>query len=376
MKFYIQKNNKIFIILPLITFVLFSLFFINKEIENNKRFLHKITEIFNKEGKVNINAIESILDLKKKEQKKIKIINKSTIHVGFTLDKGFLLQTMITVASIMATQSNNTKIIFHFGVVQNFTSLHMLKIYQLRNKLNNLTEFNFYYLKGAIEKMKGFHPKGEACPGKFELTELLPNNVERLLLFDAGDVLIFRDLKELYNYDMKNYWVLGTPEPIGIFMNRKYNLTKFVNIGSLLINVKKLKIHQFWNLYTKNKNLKLSGAKDQSLFNILIPDKYKDYIPFKFGGLSPFKNDKNSDKLLFTDHGQKKLLKSKMNLPFPKDTHLQVTAQLYNPVFIHQWNGKWFKGKGLSIFRNLAKYFINIAGIWNEVCKTIPGYCK
>ena len=338
--------------------------------------MHKITEIFNKEGKVNINEIESILDFKKKEQKKIKIINKSTIHVGFTLDKGFLLQTMITVASIMATQSNSTKIIFHFGVVQNFTSLHMLKIYQLRNKLNNLTEFNFYYLKGAIEKMKGFHPKGEACPGKFELTELLPNNVERLLLFDAGDVLIFRDLKELYNYDMKNYWVLGTPEPIGIFMNRKYNLTKYVNIGSLLINVKKLKIHQFWNLYTKNKNLKLSGAKDQSLFNILIPDKYKDYIPFKFGGLSPFMNDKNSDKLLFTDHGQKKLLKSKINLPFPKDTHLQVTAQLYNPVFIHQWKGKWFKGKGLSIFRNLAKYFINIAGIWNEVCKTIPGYCK
>lgn len=376
MKFYLQKNNKIFIILPLITFVFFSLFFINKEIENNKRFLHKITEIFNKEGKVNINEIESILDFKKKQQKKIKIFNKNTVHVGFTLDKGFLLQTMITVASIMATQSNNTKIIFHFGVIQNFTSFHMFKIYQLRNKLNNLTEFNFYYLKGAIEKMKGFHPKGEACPGKFELTELLPNNVERLLLFDAGDVLIFRDLKELYNYDMKNYWVLGTPEPIGIFMNRKYNLTKYVNIGSLLINVKKLKINQFWNLYTKNKNLKLSGAKDQSLFNILIPDKYKDYIPFKFGGLSPFMNDKNSDKLLFSDHGQKKLLKSKINLPFSKDTHLQITAQLYNPVFIHQWKGKWFKGNGLSIFRNLAKYFINLAGIWNEVCKTIPGYCK
>lgn len=63
---------------------------------------------------------------------------------------------MITVSSIISTQNNKTKIIFHFGVVNNFTSCHMLKIYELKNKLNNLTEFNFYYLKGVIEKLKVF----------------------------------------------------------------------------------------------------------------------------------------------------------------------------------------------------------------------------
>jgi lipopolysaccharide biosynthesis glycosyltransferase len=64
-----------------------------------------------------------------------------------------------------------------------------------------------------MKKMNNFHKKGEACPGKFELPQLLPNSVEKVLLFDAGDVIVLKDLTELYNYDMKNHWVLGLPEP-------------------------------------------------------------------------------------------------------------------------------------------------------------------
>ena len=370
-KYNFKKKTIKLIIIFVLTIIFFHKFFNNKL--KKKIFLFKIKERFNKEGKVNINEIESIIE-KKKYLDNINI-NTNTINVGFTLDPGFILQTMITVSSILSTQNNKTKIIFHFGVVNNFTSCHMLKIYELKNKLNNLTEFNFYYLKGAIEKMKGFHHKGEACPGKFELPELLPDNIERLLIFDAGDVLILRDLTELYNYDMKGFWVLGAPEPDGIINNIHYNITKYLNIGSLLLNVKKLKKYKFWNQYTKNRYLKLNGAKDQALFNILIPDKYKDYIPYRFGGLSPFNSDQNSDKLNYADYGLKKLLKINFALPFPNSTLLRITAQLYNPVFIHQWNGKWFRGRGLSIFRNLAKYFIKKAGIWNELCIINPGYC-
>ena len=53
--------------------------------------------------------------------------------------------------------------------------------------------------------MKNFHEKGEACPGKFELPQLLPDSVEKILLFDAGDLIVLKDLTELYNYDMKDY---------------------------------------------------------------------------------------------------------------------------------------------------------------------------
>ena len=177
----------------------------------------------------------------------------------------------------MTTQKNTTKIRFHFGVTNNFTSKHMIKMYQLRNRINNLTEFNFYYLKGAMQKMKNFHSKGEACPGKFELPELLPNDVNRLIIFDAGDVLILRDLTEFYNYNMDKYWALGPPEPHCIFaIIKRTNITKYLNIGSILLNVNEFKKNKFWNLYTKNRNMTLFGQPDQTLFNIILPDDKKN----------------------------------------------------------------------------------------------------
>ena len=278
----------------------------------------------------------------------------------------------------MATQDKATKIIFHFGVVKNFTSYHMIKIYGLRKKINNLTEFNFYYLKEAMEKMNNFHPSGEACPGKFELPQLLPNNVQKLLLFDAGDILIFRDLSELYNYEMKEFWVLGTPEPSQIKYNKEYNITKYLNIGSLLFNVNELKKNNFWEIYTKNRYLNLHGQPDQGLFNIICPDNKKDYFPFRFGGLTPFTSDKDSDELKYSNYGMKEWLESDFSKSFPENpgSEERIAVQLYNPLFIHQWSGKWHDGNGLSIFRHLSKYFIKLAGIWDELCYLKPGYCK
>ena len=303
---------------------------------------------------------------------------KNIIHIGFTLDPEYILQTMLTITSIMATQDKTTKIIFHLGVIKNFTAQKMIKMYKLKEKINNLTEFNFYYLKGAMSKMKKFHSKGEACPGKFELPELLPDNIDKLIIFDAGDVLVFRDLSELYNYDMKEYWVLGTPEPVGISLSSKYyNITKYLNIGSILLNVKELKKNKFWDIYTKNKGLKLIGAPDQALFNILVPDNKKNYFPFRFGGITPFKNDKSFDKYIFNDFGIRKWISSNLSNSLPEKPKNQnnFVVQLYNSVFIHQFSDKWNKGSGLSIYRNLAKYFINLAGIWDEICKIEPGYC-
>ena len=344
---------------------------------DNKKFIIEIEKEFSKNGKVNINKIENEIKCIKYNNSMTEK-NNNTINIGFTLDPRYILQTMLTMTSIMATQRRTTKIIFHLGVVNNFTAKNMIKIDELRRKINNLTEFNFYYLKGAMEKMKHFHSKGEACPGKFELPELLSNDIDKLFIFDAGDVLVFRDLTELYNYNMEEYWALGTPEPTGIILCSKYyNLTKYLNIGSILLNAKELKKNNFWDTYTKNRYLKLIGAPDQALFNILIPDNKKGYFPLRFGGIAPFLNDKDFDNLKIMEMGMSKWLMSELgnSLPEYKKNQSNYIVQLFNPVFIHQFSEKWKDGSGLSIYRNLAKYFINLAGISDELCKIEPGYC-
>ena len=277
---------------------------------------------------------------------------------------------------MIISQKDSTKLVFHLGVINNFNASYMLKMYELKERLNNKTEFNFYYLPEAMKKMKNFHPKGAACPGKFELPELLPDDVSRILLFDGGDVLVLRDLTELYNYDMGDKWALGPPEPLGIPFISKYNRKVYINIGSILLNVKELKKNKFWEQYTKSRHLDSPGAPDQTLFNIVVPDDKKGYFPFRFGGFTILANDESADKLDFHDVGYKNWLKEiGKNLPENPITEERLVAQLYNSVFIHQFHEKWDQGSGLSIYRHLAKYFIKLGGFWDELCKKRPGYC-
>ena len=348
----------------------FSYYFYNDEAMKSE-----INFKFRKFNKININNIYNKYHCTGNNKNKI---IKNTIHIEFTLDPDYILETMLTVSSIMASQKNTTKIVFHFGVIRNFTVEKMLKMYSLKNKINNLTEFNFYYLKGAMEKMKRFHPKGEACPGKFELPQLLPDDIEKILLFDAGDLIIFKDLTELYNYDMKNYWVLGLPEPLGItLLQKRYKIKKYLNIGALLINVTEFKINNVWDKYTKNRYLRLRGQPDQSLLNIVIPDDKKDYFPFTFGVYSIFKYDNSFVKKNYYDCGLASWFASELNnLPENPKTIEAYYSLFNNSIFIHQFDGKWERGQGLSRCRKSAQYFIKLAGIWEELCLKKPGYCK
>ena len=341
------------------------------------KFINEIEQKYKSSNQVNINQVYNII------YNVEEIFNpdiNSTINIGFTLDKNYIYETMLTISSIMATQRKNTKIRFHLGVTKNFLAVKMAEIFELKNKINNNTEFNFYYLKESVIKMKGFHHKGEACPGKFELPIYLPDDVEKLIIFDGGDLLVLRDLTKLYQYNMGEYWILGTPEPIIInsFMKIRYNITKYLNIGSIMIDVKKYKDNNIWEKYTNNRNLPLRGQPDQTLINIIIPDSKKNYIPFKFGGICLFDNDEFSDSLMFNQLlGYKNWINSSLSSTLPNNpkSEIGILLQLNNPRFIHQFYGKWEKGDGLSIYRHLAKYFMLISGISTMLCKKKPKYC-
>ena len=122
----------------------------------------------------------------------------------------------------------------------------------------------------------------------------------------------------------------------------------------------------------------LIGQPDQTLLNIIIPDSEKNYLPFKFGGICLFQNDKYYDLLIFKQFlGYKNWIHTNLSntLPEKPPSEFGILIKLYNPVFIHQFFGKWEKGTGLSIYRLLAKYFILLSGISDKICKKKPGYC-
>ena len=211
------------------------------------------------------------------------------------------------------------------------------------------------------------------------MPELLPDDVERVIIFDLGDTLILRDLSEMYNWNMEDKIYYGVLDD-GVMKYGRFSkkaLDIYINTGSYLVDIKKAKSEKIYEKIVKNKSLyKPSGIYEQDLLNDIAYGKI-GYLPIRFGLKAPFTDDKISDSPPFrTDYNnilEKAKYKEKYNLP---KNRFEMNSQAFNPVVIHQWNGKWIRGRGLSIYRRIVQNYIRIAGIWDEICPVFPGVCK
>ena len=185
----------------------------------------------------------------------------------------------------------------------------------------------------------------------------------------------------MYNWNMSDYLYMGTPDPRIGAMSRigKKPFKVYINIGHFLLNVKKIKSENMYKKYVAYKNIyKNDLIADQELLNDLCQGKI-GYLPIKFGIFSPFQNDNESDNLEIKNQyeiwgmNEIKLNNTISYIPKNSTDYFKLS---YNPVVIHQWNGKWMNGEGLTIYRRLAQYYIRYAGIWDEVCVRYPGYCE
>ena len=211
------------------------------------------------------------------------------------------------------------------------------------------------------------------------MPELLPNDIERLIILDTGDIIVLRDLSEMYNWNMENKMYSGVLDMginrFGLISQKIMEI--YINTGDYLIDVKKVKKAKMYEKYVKYKNVyKSSIIAEQDLINDVAYGQI-GYLPMKYGIIGPFINDRLSDnyhtKGIFKYY---KRAKHKELYPFLPKNMNEMYFQAYNPVVIHQFFGKWVEGSGLTIYRRLAQYYIKLAGIWDEMCEKHPGYCK
>ena len=333
--------------------------------------------MYNKKGCINLNKVESTLPQGRPWNKKD---NLNEINIGSSLDPNYILRTMMTTASLMDSQKNETNLRLHFAVVNNFTAENMLKIYTLRKQIKENVEFNFYNASLIEKGMKGQGGyKGNGIMAKLLLPQLLDDDIERIIIIDNGDILVLRDLTEMYNYNMDNKIYLGVVDQmIGAYgLISKKNLNVYINTGSYLIDVKKVKKENMYEKYLIHRDKYYNSViADQDLINDIANDQI-GYLPIKFGAHPVFSNDENFDKYInlykywnFYD----KIIKSK-KYPFTFKNEYDLYLESYNPVIVHQIDEKWMFGKGLSIYRRIAQYYIKFAGIWEEMCNKFPGYC-
>lgn len=338
---------------------------------------NKINEYYIKNGFVNINEIESKIKNGRKWENKFDKENE--INIGFQIDSTYVLRCMMTLVSIMDTQNESTKIRFHFAVVLKFNINDMLKIYSLREKIREDVEFNFYNASRVEKDLKGLNTKGPGAVAKLLLPQLLPNDIEKLIVFDTGDLLVLKDLTELYRWNFTGFMYAGVPARA----RGKYALISkkifetYISVGSFLIDVHKVKEENMYQKFVKYKNYYNSSIGDQDLLNDVAFGKIT-YIPFQYGMISPFLTDEESSKKaqdnVFFDYINNYIMKKELSfLPRNETEFLKIG---YGPYVIHHMHYKWMFGGGLTVYRRLAQYYIKYAGIWEELCQQYPGYCK
>ena len=328
-----------------------------------EQLLKKINETYEKNGFVNINQVESTIPDGRKWKKRK---NKSKeINVGAAFDTKYILMAMFTMASVIDSQSLETKLRLHFAVVDGFSAESMIKIYTLRRKIRDDVEFNFYNAKKVEIDLKNTNIKGNGINAKLILPELLQDDVNRIIILDTGDTLVIEDLSEMYNWKMENKIFYGVIDISAMKYGHisKKILYNYINIGCFLVDVKKAKSEKIYQKIVENKNLyEPSIIVDQDYLNDVSFGKI-GILPIKFG-LTPYQTI-----LAYLKYANLTKNYQYLNEINSQDFNL-------NPVIIHQWNGKWVQGGGLTIFRRIAQYYIRLAGIWDEMCKEHPGACK
>ena len=160
-----------------------------------------------------------------------------------------------------------------------------------------------------------------------------------------------------------------------VFYVNKKKFEVYINVGSFSIDVKKVKLENIYNKFVKYKHLYKSSIADQDLLNDVAFGRI-GYFPIQFGLSSPYINDKHSDNpSKRSAYSFINKLKFKEKYTFLPKNSFELIKHGYSPYVIHQWNGKWVDGNGLTIYRRLAHYYIRLAGIWDEMCQKHPGYC-
>ena len=342
---------------------------INKQLS----FEENANNIYESTGLLNITKLNIYYNNKNIDTSKF-----NHIHLAMGFDKNYIVLSVISMASILKTSSPDTYIHFHLALIGNM-KYEDLKIIIDLNKINENVEFVFYNSKQVEydfeeKKSKGWRGLGDYT--RVLLPEIV-NNTNRIIIMDSGDIIVQKDLSELYYFDIgNNYFVFTLEDCAGNFEKEViFGRNNFYpNSGICLVNTRKYRED---NLY-RNAFFAAIAYDDlpcpyQDIFIMISNYKFK-YWPLNYNCPQFFDDDETNLKDE-SSKTMKKWLSRQINSPFrySKEELLEASK---NPVIIHFYKNKPFGNNANS---NNTLDWINyakMAGVYNIVKEKYPKILK
>ena len=195
------------------------------------------------------------------------------INVAYAFDNNYYYITHVSMKSIMINQNNDTFIKFHIIVSQSIYNEQKRVIDKICLEHINCN-ISYYLLKNEFKDISsvGRIKRTTAIFYRLLLQNLLPNE-KKALYFDC-DTLIYKDLNELYNYNISDKYYIGRYEGRPL---KQYgaNLKNFINSGAILINLENLRkdnIYQKIYEFLRQNNKRLLFL-DQDAINVVCNRK-------------------------------------------------------------------------------------------------------
>ncbi len=199
---------------------------------------------------------------------------KRIIPIGMISDDNFIMPTCVAVTSMICNKSPETSYIIYILMAE-CSEESKKKLIEL-DTMSDDCEIKL--IEVGLEKYRNFKQLAHisiACLLKFDICDLIPE-YDKILYLD-GDILVKKDLWELYNTDIEGKYAAAVQEPSCIKNN-----TGNINAGIMLFNAKRIREEQLSEkLYQTRLELGDRPSMDQQTFNIVTGKDYK-YLSIKY----------------------------------------------------------------------------------------------
>lgn len=161
----------------------------------------------------------------------------TTIHLAVVCDEGYVIPTITMLTSVLHNRKKGQSYAIHV-LGNNLSSFAQRKFKELEQP-----DFTLRLYPCSAERYENIHiPEGvgfnHVAMVKCDIAELLPQ-LDKVLFLD-GDILVTRDLAELYHTELGNNVVAAVRELIGEHLGQHtlIGTSCYFNVGVMLLNLK------------------------------------------------------------------------------------------------------------------------------------------
>lgn len=201
------------------------------------------------------------------------------VDIALISDKNFINQVIITITSLYLNSNKNVK--YNIYVLCNDVDLEnqqKLKSYS-KDNINIYTIDAQDYIKDLPEFKNGNWHVNKSAIIKFYLP-IIFKDLDKILYLDS-DILILKDLDELNNIDIKDYYISAVVDGFTHIINKEYLLKHkiynkvYFNSGVMLLNLKKMRENNITEKLIDYRINNKTFCMDQDALNFVMGAKFK-----------------------------------------------------------------------------------------------------